>query len=102
MAVRRLSRFLFSLFLRVNDTLVHVSGNERLSIACNKPWGAISITSASGGICLQPSSKSTGLNKLLVKYSAEQYFDKGCCQFDSGIDVLIHLEERSVGICIIL
>ena len=52
---------------------------------------------ASSGMCLQPSSNSTALSKLLVRYSAEQYLANGVSQFSSGTEVLIHLDDRSFG-----
>lgn len=79
---------------------MQVSGSDRFRIACRSPCGASSITIASAGICLQPSSKRTWVKRLLVKYSAEQYFASCVFHSDSGIEVLIHFEERFLGFCI--
>lgn len=83
--------------LRVRDILVHEFGRDLLRIACKSPWGAISITIAFLGMCLHASSNSTGFNKLFVKYSAEQVSASGVFQFSSGIEELIHLEDRFLG-----
>lgn len=50
----------------VNDMLVTVSGNARLTIAWRRPYGAISITIASLGMYLSDSSNNTLFNKLFV------------------------------------
>lgn len=55
------------------------------------------MRTAFDGMCLQPSSNNTGFNKLLVKYSAEQNWDKLLCQSDSGMEVLIHLDDLFCG-----
>lgn len=52
---------------------------------------------ALSGICLQPSSNNTALSKLLVRYSAEEYFANGVSHSSSGTEVLIHLDDRSFG-----
>lgn len=83
--------------LNVKDTLVLESCNDLLSMACNKPCGAISITTAFSGMCLLPSSNKTELTKLLVRYSAEQVCAKGSFHWLSGIEVLIHFDDRSFG-----
>ncbi len=91
--------FAFSLFLerKVRDMLVQVSGRALFKILWRRPCGAISITNAFLGMCLQPSSNNTGLNKLLVRYWGEQNFANGLLQSFSAIDVLIHFEDRSLG-----
>lgn len=66
-------------------------------MACSKPCGAISIIMESLGICLDPSSKRTELNRLLVWYSADENLAKSESHFDSSIEVLIHLELRGSG-----
>lgn len=48
-------------------------------------------------MCLLPSSKRTGLTKLLVRYSAEQVCAKGSFHWLSGMEVLIHFEVRCFG-----
>ena len=53
---------------------------------------------ALAGMCLQPSSKRTGLTKLLAKYSAEQYCASWLFHWFSGTEVLIHLAERCIGV----
>lgn len=83
--------------LPVKDIFVQVSGRDLFKIACKRPCGAISITIAFSGICLLPSSKSTGFNRLFVKYSAEQYLDNDLSHSHSGTEVLIHFEERFFG-----
>lgn len=82
---------------RVSGILVHLESNDRFSIACNRPCGAISMIIAFSGMCLHPSSNKTELIKLFVKYSAEQYFAFGLSQSLSGTDVLIHFFDRSLG-----
>lgn len=90
-----------SLERKVKETFEQDGCKDRLSIACSKPCGAISITIAFSGICLQPSSNSTGLTKLFVKYSAEHHFAKTLSHLSSETEVLIHFVERSFGSLII-
>lgn len=90
-------KFSFLVDRNVSEIFEQVSGSDLLRIACKRPCGAISIQTASLGICPQASSNNTGFSKLFVKYSAEHTLAIGKCHSDSGTEELIHLEERFFG-----
>jgi len=73
------------------------STNDFLSMAWRRPCGAISITTALFGMCVHVSSNRTGLSRLLVWYSAEQYRAKSVFHFDSGTEVLSHRDDLGFG-----
>lgn len=74
--------------------------NDLFNIACNKPWGAISMATAFLGICRVASSNKTLLNKLLVWYSAEDFWANSDSHSDSGTELLIHFEDLCCGFLI--
>lgn len=80
--------------LCVKGIFVTLLGNDRLRIACKSPCGAISIAIASSGICLEASSNKTCPKRLLVWYSGELVCANSLSHSDSGMELLIHFDER--------
>jgi hypothetical protein len=77
----------------VRAIFVHLGLRER----CRRPCGATSMTMAFFGICLLASSNNTAHRRLLVWYSAEQYFAWCVSQYSSGTDEDIRWADRDLG-----
>lgn len=82
----------------VNDTLVTPLARDLFRIACSRPWGAISSTTAFLWIWRDVSSNRTGDRRLLVWYSADEYLARLEFQLASGFEVESHLAERGLGL----
>jgi len=71
--------------------------SENFRMPCRRPCGAISIVMALWGIRCDASSKYTALNRLLVWYSADEYFTAGKLQALGGTEEHTHREDRGFG-----
>ncbi|KAE9545033.1 hypothetical protein AGLY_000576 [Aphis glycines] len=70
---------------------------DRFNTSWRTPCGANSISTDPFGTCSNVSSNSTLFSKLFAQYSAEQYFALSSPHCSSGIDVLFHFSDRSLG-----